>query len=467
MRQSPSDPNCSAGPRGGQRPRWRIGALAPASAAALLAGALVACEPAAALASGFAAGAPQSAPAPPSAPASPQAVAADPQALLKQIEQLKKELEEVRKTYGDRLAALEAQVGAAAAAEQAAVVPPPPPPPEPPPAAPTASSKVFNPDIAVIGNLLGTAGTNSVEPSPSIQLKEAELSFQAAVDPYARADFFVSFGQNEASLEEGYITFPTMPAGLLVRAGLMRTAFGKTNPQHPHTLPWPDKPLVTRNLVGGDDGLADAGVSVARLITNPWVFLEATGQLYRGEQGNVFHASEASDLNYLARLRAYQDVSESTNVDIGASFSMGHNDAGITDGVDVGRFTTRLYGVDATVRYKPLRRSIYRSFIGRTELVWSRRQQFDGVQPAFGYYVSGDYQFARRWYAGLRYDRSDRPDQATVLDTGVAAVLTFWPSEFSLVRGMYRRTRYAQSETANELLLQVQFAIGAHGAHPF
>jgi hypothetical protein len=442
--------------------RRRASAARSFGAAALCASVLVACIP-----SSTAAGArvpePQAPAAPPPA-ASQQA--ADPQALLQQIAQLKKELEEVRKTYGDRLAALEAQV-AAAAAQQAAAVPPSPPPPEPPPAPPTASSKLFNPDIAVIGNLLGTAGSNAVEPSPSIQLKEAELSFQAAVDPYARADFFVSFGQDEASLEEGYITFPTIPGGLLVRAGLMRTAFGKTNPLHPHTLPWPDKPLVTRNLVGGDEGLADAGVSVARLIPNPWFFLEATGQLYRGDQGDVFHASQAGDLNYLARIRAYQDVSESTNVDVGASFSMGHNDAGLTDGVDLGRYTTRLYGFDATVRYKPLRRSIYRSFIGRAELVWSRRQQVDGVQPAFGYYVSADYQFARRWYAGLRYDRSDRPDEAAVLDTGGAAVLTFRPSEFSIVRGMYRRTRYAQSETANELLLQVQFAIGAHGAHPF
>jgi hypothetical protein len=373
----------------------------------------------------------------------------------------RQELEEVRKTYDERLAALEAQV-AAAAAQQAPVAPPPAPPPSP-----AASSKVFNPDIAVIGNLLGTAGTNEVSPSPSIQFREAEVSFQAVVDPYARADFFVSFGQDGASLEEGYITFPAVPGGLLVRGGQMRTAFGKLNPQHPHTLPWPDKPLVTRNLVGGEDGLDDAGVSVARLVPNPWFFLEATGQVYRGDQGEVFHASEASDLNYLARLRAYQDVSESANIDIGGSFSMGHNDSGVTDGVDTGRFTTRLYGIDATFRYKPLRRSIYRSFIGRTEFVWSRRQQPDGVQAAFGYYLSGDYQFARRWYAGLRYDRSDRAGQASVLDTGVAGVLTFWPSEFSLVRGMYRRTRYAQSETANELLLQVQFAIGAHGAHPF
>jgi hypothetical protein len=401
---------------------------------------------------------------PPAAPglAPPQNAPANAQDLLQQIAQLKKELEEVRRTYGERLAALEAQVAAAAAAPQAPAAPP-----APSPAAPAASSKVFNPDISVIGNVLGAAGSNPVSPSPSIEFKEAEVSFQAAVDPYARADFFVSFGHDGAALEEGYITFPTVPGGLLVKAGQMRTAFGKINPQHPHALPWPDRPLVMRNLLGGNDGLDDAGVSVAKLISNPWFFLEATGQVYRGDQAGVFHASQSSDLNYLARLRAYQDVSESTNVDIGASLSIGHNDAGVQGGVDVGRFTTQLFGVDATVRYKPLRRSIYRSFVGRTELVWSRRQQFNGVQPAFGYFVSGDYQFARRWYAGLRYDRSDRSDDASMFDTGAAVVLTLWPSEFSQLRGMYRRTRYAQSQTANEFLFQVQFAIGAHGAHPF
>jgi hypothetical protein len=54
-----------------------------------------------------------------------------------------------------------------------------------------------------------------------------------------------------------------------------------------------------------------------------------------------------------------------------------------------------------------------------------------------------------------------------LLDTGDSAVLTYWPSEFSQVRGQYRRTDYADGPTANELLLQFQFSIGAHGAHPF
>jgi hypothetical protein len=35
------------------------------------------------------------------------------------------------------------------------------------------------------------------------------------------------------------------------------------------------------------------------------------------------------------------------------------------------------------------------------------------------------------------------------------------------VRGQYRQTRYAEGLTANEILFQLIFSIGAHGAHPF
>jgi hypothetical protein len=52
-------------------------------------------------------------------------------------------------------------------------------------------------------------------------------------------------------------------------------------------------------------------------------------------------------------------------------------------------------------------------------------------------------------------------------DKGASVLLTFWPSEFSQVRGQVRRTRYAEGLTANEFLFQFLFSIGAHGAHPF
>ena len=424
------------------------------------------------------------------APAMAAAQAQDsPQALRAEIDQIKKDFETLKQQYGDRLAALEAKLNAipGGQAAPAGVAPT-----APAEAAPTAQvppgaagaggpggalpvygsavagSKVFNPDMAVIGDFLGAAGRNTVAPSPALEMHESEASFQAVVDPYARADFFISFGEQGVNLEEGFLTFTELPGGLLTKVGKMRAAFGKVNTLHNHVLPWTDRPMVINNLVGGEDGIDDAGISVARLINNPWIFLEATGQVFRGDSGeNLFHSSKPGDLSYVGHLRAYHDITEDSNIDLGFSYSQGHNRAGIVDEVDVGRFKTKLYGFDATFRWRPLQRSIYHSFIGRTELIWSRRDQFDGLQKAMGYYVSGDYQVGRRWFTGLRYDRSDHADDASLFDTGQSVVLTYWPSEFSQVRGQYRRTKYAIGPTANEFLFQFQFSIGAHGAHPF
>ena len=332
-------------------------------------------------------------------------------------------------------------------------------------------SKVFNPDIAVIGDFLGAAGRNTVNPDPALAMHESEVAFQAVVDPYARADFFISFGESGVDLEEGYITFTSLPGGLLTKVGKMRAAFGKVNGLHNHVLPWADRPLVINNLVGGEDGIDDAGISVARLIPNPWLFLEATGQVFHGNSGPadnpLFKTSQRSDLTYVGHVRGYQDITEDSNIDFGASYARGHN--GLVNGnpADPATLTTGLFGVDATYRWRPLQRSIYHSFIGRTEWIWSRRDQPNGVQNASGMYVSGDYQLGRRWFAGVRFDRSEHPDNASLLDTGQSLVLTYWPSEFSQVRGQYRRTNYAVGQTANELLFQFQFSIGAHGAHPF
>jgi len=407
----------------------------------------------------------------------PSAATAQTPPTREELDRLRQELAELRERYESQLTELTAKLNAleAAVASQPA---------QPQAATATAApaetggqlpvygaqtaSKVFNPDIAVIGDFLGTAGQNSVFPSPALEMHESEASFQAVVDPYARADFFLSFGESGVDLEEGYLTLTALPGGILGRVGKMRAAFGKVNGLHNHVLPWADRPIVMANLLGGEDGINDAGMSVAGLIPNPWMFLEATGQVFRGDSGDtLFRSSTPGDLSYVGHLRGYRDISESTNVDLGASYSHGHNPAGLVDETDVGRFTTQLFGVDATLRWRPLRRSIYHSFIGRTEAIWSRREQFGGTQHAFGFFVSGDYQIGRRWYAGGRYDRSGHADNAALVDSGGSAVLTYWPSEFSQVRGQYRRTVYADSDTANEFLFQFQFSIGAHGAHPF
>jgi hypothetical protein len=162
----------------------------------------------------------------------------------------------------------------------------------------------------------------------------------------------------------------------------------------------------------------------------------------------------------VAHVRGYKDITESTNLDFGVSYARGHNDLGSS-------FLTQLYGIDATLRWKPLRRSLYNSFVLRSEFIWSLRQQIPVEQRAFGFYTSIDYQLGRRWFLGGRYDRSDSSRFADSTDTGGSLVLTYGPTEFSQVRGQYRFNRYANGIDAHELLMQVQFSLGAHGAHPF
>jgi hypothetical protein len=205
--------------------------------------------------------------------------------------------------------------------------------------------------------------------------------------------------------------------------------------------------------------LADSGISVSKLILNPFLFLEATGEVFQGNSG-VFQSYARKNVSWVGRLRGYRDISESTNLDVGASITRGHNDAGP-------EFTTRVIALDATVRFRPLRRAIYRRFMGRTELFWSHREQEGGTVPAFGMYVSGDYQVARRWFAGARYDWSERAFDAGLVDKGPSATLTYWPSEFNQLRAQYRRINFAEGTTSNELLFQLLFSIGAHGAHVF
>ena len=340
----------------------------------------------------------------------------------------------------------------------------------------TSNAKLLNPDISLIGDFIGAAGYNSVSPSPSLQLHETEVGMQAIIDPYARADAFISFGETGVNVEEAYVTFTSLPAGLLLKAGKMRAEFGKVNTIHNHALPYIDRPLVTNNLLGGEDGINDAGLSLSHFLPAPknW-FVEGTGQVFRGDSDGVFAASRRQDLSVVGHLRAYRDLSESTNLDLGVSYARG-NSAGVLV-PNPSAFFTNLYGADATLRWKPLRRAIYKNFLLRTELFWSARDQLSVLntfqtEHAFGMYTSAEYRLNRRWTAGGRFDRSGRATRANLTDTGFSAILTYWPSEFSQIRGQYRFGHLALANpgdfsNANEFLFQFLFVMGAHGAHPF
>src|SRR6476620_8445777 len=131
------------------------------------------------------------------------------------------------------------------------------------------SSLSFNPDIGVIGDFQGSYISKGNK-NFNTYLNETELSLQAVVDPYARADFFLSFGRDPETgkygveVEEGYLTTLSLPARLQLKAGKFKEAVGRINPMHAHALPFIDLPNAYVNYFG--DGLNDEGASLSWLL---------------------------------------------------------------------------------------------------------------------------------------------------------------------------------------------------------
>ncbi|MDX1696189.1 MAG: hypothetical protein R3208_20665, partial [Ketobacteraceae bacterium] len=91
-----------------------------------------------------------------------------------------------------------------------------------------------------------------------------------------------------------------------------------------------------------------------------------------------------------------------------------------------------------------------------------------------GLYAQAVYGIAPRWKAGIRYDASGMtneirlPDETETLAESkrVSGVLTWYPTEFSFIRLQYARAEIGD-EDFNQLYLQFNYSLGAHGAHTF
>jgi hypothetical protein len=104
-------------------------------------------------------------------------------------------------------------------------------------------------------------------------LNEVEFSFESAIDPYAKANFYYSIGEDAGTgeftseIEEGYLTTLSLPGTLQLKAGRFKQNIGRVNPVHSHALPFIDLPDPYVNFFG-DEGLKGDGLSLSWLIPN-------------------------------------------------------------------------------------------------------------------------------------------------------------------------------------------------------
>ena len=326
------------------------------------------------------------------------------------------------------------------------------------------TAKGLNPDIAVISNFLGGYNFDS-EQKGRFDLDEVEVSFQSNVDPFSRADAFLSITPYEVEIEEGYLTLLKLPLRLGVKLGKIKANFGKVNTQHTHFIPYADLPLPLMQYFG-EEGLSEVGVSLSRTLPAPF-FLEATAEGFSGDNEAAFGAGGFKKPLFVGHLRGFWDFSEAANLEIGASAAHGF-------GPEPDFRRNLVLGGDVTFRHKTPSEAIYRSFLWRTELFYRRPYNTPENLIARGFYSFLQYQSGRRWYWGARFDFAQEPEN-NVLTVGktyhqiaYSGMATFAPSEFSRFRLQYRHTDdNAGTGAIKEVLFQANFSIGAHGAHPF
>jgi hypothetical protein len=141
--------------------------------------------------------------------------------------------------------------------------------------------------------------------------------------------------------------------------------------------------------------------------------------------------------------------------------------------LDANGARTWLAGGDIYLKYMPPNHSAsYFALAVQSEYFWRRTAgAADGTSEAHsdgGFYTQLVLQAARRWHAGVRYDRLGVPSSTVQPDIDrVTAMVAFTPSEFSRLRLQGDREKPSAEGAIYEALLLLEFSIGAHGAHSF
>lgn len=420
-----------------------------------------------------------------------------------EMEKLRAEIQQMKESYEGRIQSLESRLqktetvagdaaktatNAEATAVQASARP--------------SSSNAFNPDISLI--LSGTysnrsqnsdyhitgfqAGGNVGPGTRGFNLGESELGVYANVDPHFYGGLNLSLsGDNTASVEEAFIQTTSLPYGVTVKAGRFFSSIGYLNDQHAHTWDFVDNPLAYQAFLGtqfGDDGVQlkwlapiDTFVEVGTEYGRGRI-ADTLGRDKNGGSATSIFAHVGGDVGInnswragLSYLHVTPQGRESSDLDAGGTY-VSNNFSG----------TSKIWLADFVWKYAPNGNATNTSFklqgeyLHRAEDGTLNTDAYSASQS--GWYLQGIYKFMPEWRTGLRYDRLNGGSVDYGMNTaGLANVnydpqrwtwmLDYNPSEFSRIRLQLSRDESRQGLADNQVYLQYQMSLGAHGAHKY
>ena len=450
----------------------------------------------------------------------------DVDALRREIRSMRADYEARLQALEQRVKAAEAAAAqataasAASPAEAATAAPAAAPPPAAETAAPAAvaaaggggGASAFNPALSLI--LSGLYTRTSQDPAkyaitgfplpPDAQigpgtrgfsLSESELGFSASIDPWLRGSANIALEpDNSVSVEEAFIQTTSLGNGLSLKAGRFFSGIGYLNPQHSHTWDFVDNPLAYQAMLGtqyGDDGMQLTWIAPMDQ------YLELGAEIGRGR---TFPGSDSSSNGAgmtALTLHTGGDIGDSNNWRAGISVlnAKANNQALVSTTAlgapvnDIFNGDTRVWVLDGVWKWAPDGNATRTNFKLQGEYLRSNRNgtllRDVGNTDAFGeyhvaqsgWYLQGVYQFMPRWRLGLRTERLD-PGTPTFGfgDTGLftsyrprknSIMMDFNPSEFSRIRLQFAQDRAREGFIDNQIFLQYQMSLGAHGAHSY
>jgi hypothetical protein len=417
---------------------------------------------------------------------------------------IRAQIDEMKKSYEQRIAALEqklAQAETQAKAEKQEAIPTP-----AESRQPTAAANAFNPEVSLIlqgqyknaKDVPGRSITGFVPGAASVNTRgfsvdETELVLAANVDPYWRGQAIVAMADGQANIEEAWFQSLAIGEGVGLKVGRFRSGIGYLNEQHPHMWDFADAPLMYQAMFGDGASYVQDGVQLKWLAPTS-LFVELGSEVGRGANfpgtdrnnngtgGGALYVHLGDDVGVSNSWRAGVSWLKTRASQRSSAFPQ--VGGGSADGMFTGDSTTWL--VDFIWKWAPNGNSAHQNFKFQSEY-FVREEQ--GSLTAMsgdssyktnqsGWYAQGVYQFTPQWRAGLRYEQLDSGTRDFGINAAnlvvdnyrpkkASAMVDFSWSEFSRVRLQLAQDKSMSGITDNQLILQYVMSLGAHGAHKF
>ena len=312
-----------------------------------------------------------------------------------------------------------------------------------------------------IAGFIDTAGDAELpfNANRGFNLNYAEVAMHSVVDPYFDAFAIFHLHPNAFEIEEAYVTTRNLPAGLRVKAGKFRSAFGRINEKHQHAWHFDAQPIIYKALFG-PDMISDSGVQL-QWVAPTDTYLMAGVDAMQGTNDRSFGDENPNLL--VGYVKSSVDIGDDLSILGGVSLAHGKT---------VKAKNSNIYGIDLTMREQL---GSYSALSWQSEYL--QREKANDSQA--GLYTQLVYQYNNNYSTGIHYDIITKNDTDLSAYSGVdtsnldkvTAMLEYKPFPMSRLRLSYSHDSSkiieGNRKDINTVMMTLNIAAGAHGAHSY